>query len=72
MKVPYRWLQDYVEIDTDLQTLVDALIMTGNAVEDVIRPREDISNVVAGRIVALEKHPDADKLQICQIDVGEE
>ena len=72
MKVPYRWLQDYVEIDTDLQTLVDALIMTGNAVEDVIRPREDISHVVAGRIVALEKHPDADKLQICQIDVGEE
>ena len=70
MKVPYRWLQDYVQIDTDIQSLSDALVMTGNAVEGITPPRSDISNVVAGRIVKLEKHPDADKLQICQIDIG--
>ena len=70
MKVPYRWLQDYVQIDTDIQTLSDALVMTGNAVEGITPPRSDISNVVAGRILKLEKHPDADKLQICQLDVG--
>ena len=39
MKVPYRWLQDYVQIDTDIQTLSDALVMTGNAVEMCIRDR---------------------------------
>ena len=72
MKVPYRWLQDYVQIDTDIHTLADALVMTGNAVEGILPPREDCINVVVGRIVKLEKHPDADKLQICQIDIGAE
>lgn len=70
MKVPYRWLNDYVKIDKDLKEVVDKLIMTGNAVENVYPPREDCVNVVVGKIEKLEKHPDADKLQICQINIG--
>ena len=72
MKVPYRWLLDYVQPDTDIRALADAMIMTGNAVEEIIPPRSDIFHVVAGRIIKLEKHPNADKLQICQLDVGED
>lgn len=73
MKVPYRWLKDYVDVeDIEIRELADKLIMTGNAVENILYPREDCVNVVVGRIVKLEKHPDADKLQICQIDIGAE
>ena len=70
MKIPYRWLKDYVEIDADVPTLVAKMSATGNAVEEVIRLYENMENVVAGRVVAMEKHPDADKLFVCQVDVG--
>ena len=72
MKVPYRWLNDYVKIDRELDEVVDALIMTGNAVENVFPPREDALNIRVGRILKIEKHPDADKLLVCQIDTGED
>ncbi len=70
MKIPYRWLKDYVEIDADIPTFVAKMSATGNAVEEVIRLYENMENVVAGRVVAMEKHPDADKLFVCQVDVG--
>lgn len=48
------------------------MVMTGNGVEEIVLLGADIQNVVVGRIEKLEKHPDADKLQICKIDVGDE
>ena len=72
MLVPYRWLKDYIETDLPVKELAEKMVATGNGVEAITELGADIKNVVVGKIVKLEKHPDADKLQICQIDVGTE
>ncbi|MBQ9941957.1 MAG: phenylalanine--tRNA ligase subunit beta, partial [Christensenellaceae bacterium] len=72
MKVPYQWLKDYIDTDLPVKELADKMIMTGNGVEGIEELGENIQNVVVGKIIAMEKHPDADKLQICQLDVGKE
>ncbi|MEG0382106.1 MAG: phenylalanine--tRNA ligase subunit beta [Christensenella sp.] len=71
MLAPYRWICDYAKVTSDVQTLADKMVMTGNGVEEIVTLAENIKNVVVGRIESLKKHPDADKLQICMIDVGE-
>ena len=70
MKVSLSWLKDFVDIDVDVETLADKLVGAGFEVEEIIDAGANMKNVVLGKIVELEKHPDADKLQICQIDVG--
>jgi len=70
MKVPINWLRDYVDINISTKELGDRLTMTGSMAEEIIAKGADISNVVTGKIVKLEKHPDADKLFVCQVDVG--
>lgn len=70
MKVSLSWLKDFVDIDVDVKVLADKLVSAGFEVEEIIDASENMKNVVLGKIVKLEKHPDADKLQICQIDVG--
>ena len=70
MKVSLSWLKDFVDIDVDVNTLADKLVSAGFEVEEIIDAGANMKNVVLGKIVNLEKHPDADKLQICQIDVG--
>lgn len=72
MKVSLSWLKDFVDIDVDVETLADKLVGAGFEVEEIIDSSANMKNVVLGKIVELEKHPDADKLQICQIDVGKE
>ncbi|HEY5576353.1 MAG TPA: phenylalanine--tRNA ligase subunit beta, partial [Clostridiaceae bacterium] len=70
MKVPINWLKDYVDINIGTKELGDKLTMTGSMAEEIIAKGADISNVVTGKIVQLEKHPDADKLFVCQVDIG--
>lgn len=70
MKVPINWLRDYVDINISTKELGDKLTMTGSMAEEIIAKGADISNVVTGKIVQLEKHPDADKLFVCQVDIG--
>ncbi len=72
MLAPYRWICDYAKVTSAPAELAEKMIMTGNGVEGIEYLGEDIVNVIVGRIEKLEKHPDADKLQICMIDVGEE
>ncbi len=72
MKAPIQWLQTYTDINTDLEDFQRRMIMAGFEVEGVEDPGAAISNVVVGRITQLAKHPNADKLQICTLDVGEE
>ena len=70
MKVSLNWLKDFVDIDVDVKTLADKLVSAGFEVEEIIDKAAEMKNVVLGKIVKLTKHPDADKLQICAIDVG--
>ena len=73
MKASVKWLCDYVDIsDIDLRTLGEALTMSGSKVEEITEQGAEINKVVAGRILKKEHHPDADKLWVCQVDVGEE
>ena len=71
MKVPFNWLKDYVEVNIDAKELGDKLTLSGSAVEEVITQGDVIKNVVTGKIVEIIAHPDADKLKVCQVDIGE-
>jgi len=70
MKVPISWLKDFVDIDVSIDEFVDRMTMTGTKVETVEKLGANISNVVVGHILERRKHPNADRLQICQVDVG--
>jgi len=70
MKVPLSWLKDFVDIDVPAEEFADRMTMSGSKVEGIERRGSDINNVVVGRIIERRKHPNADRLQICQVDVG--
>lgn len=72
MKIPYSWLKDYAEVNVDPHTLGDKLTLSGSALEEVIIQGDNIKNVVTCKIKKIEKHPDADRLSVCQVDIGTE
>lgn len=72
MKVPYSWLKDYVDIDCSAQELQDKLFSCGFEVEELLYLGKDVTGVYVGEITDIQKHPDADKLQVCQLYFGEE
>ena len=71
MKLSKKWLNDYVSCDVDNRDFFEALTMSGSKVECWETEGEEISRVVIGKILKIEKHPDADKLVVCQVDVNE-
>lgn len=71
MKISLKWLRRYVDITVPVDELCEKMVMSGFEVESVEELGASLHRVVAGRIVELKKHPDADKLQICQTDIGE-
>ncbi|NFU41172.1 phenylalanine--tRNA ligase subunit beta [Clostridium sporogenes] len=72
MKVPVKWLNDYIDIDISPKELGDRLTLSGSKVEEVVTTGDEIQNVVTGKIMEIRKHPDADKLSICQVDIGKD
>lgn len=71
MKVTYKWIKDFVDIDLPAEELAQKLTNAGMEVEEIINLNEHLHHVVVGKIAKIEKHPDADKLQVCQVDIGE-
>lgn len=72
MKTSIEWLQDYANINVDAKTLADKLTMTGSKVETIEQKGNDIKNVVVGKILEIKKHPNADKLIVTKVDIGNE
>lgn len=73
MLVPVEWLNDYIDLkDIDTDTFCDRMIMSGSNLETCEHFCEGIENVVVGRIDKIEKHPDADKLVVCRLNVGKD
>ncbi|MBR4950663.1 MAG: phenylalanine--tRNA ligase subunit beta [Clostridia bacterium] len=72
MEVSLNWLKDYVNVPDDIKTFCDAMTMSGTKVEGYKVLGADISNVVVGKIMSTEPHPDSDHLIICQVNVGKE
>ena len=69
MKAPIGWLRDYVDLDGSSDAIAEKLSLMGFPVETIER-RPQLAGVVAGRIVETRRHPNADRLQLCTVDVG--
>lgn len=72
MLVPVKWLNEYVDFDINCKELADKLTMSGSHVDSIESIDKGIEKVVVGKIKSIEKHPDADKLVITKIDIGNE
>lgn len=73
MNTPISWLKVYVpDLDVELQDYVDAITLSGSHVESWERKDKNLEKIVVGKIEKIERHPDADKLIICQVDIGAE
>ncbi|MCS5421167.1 MULTISPECIES: phenylalanine--tRNA ligase subunit beta [Psychrilyobacter] len=72
MLISLEWLKEYVEINEDVKELENALTMIGQEVEAIEEQGQHLDNVVVGHIVEYGQHPDADKLSLLKVNVGEE
>lgn len=71
MKVPLSWLKDYIALEQTPAEIADILTMLGLEVEAIESFRPSFTGVVVGKVIASEKHPDADNLQIASVSDGE-
>lgn len=72
MNVPMSWLKQYVDVDMPINTFIDGMTMSGSKVEAVEESGKEITKVVAGKIIEVTQHPDADKLRVMQVAIGGE
>ncbi|EMJ4525540.1 TPA: phenylalanine--tRNA ligase subunit beta [Staphylococcus aureus] len=72
MLISNEWLKEYVTIDDSVSNLAERITRTGIEVDDLIDYTKDIKNLVVGFVKSKDKHPDADKLNVCQVDIGED
>ena len=72
MRVSLNWLKEYVDIDVSPEELAHQMTMLGLEIESIERLGGDIKDVFVGEILSIEPHPDADKIVVCQTDVGGE
>lgn len=72
MLISVNWLKDYVDIDVPVEEFCDRMILSGSNIETVEPMGTKFSKIMVGRILKIEKHPNADKLVVCSVDVGED
>ena len=73
MTTSLSWIKAYVpELEVEPQEYMDAMTLSGSKVEGYKKLDEDLEKIVIGQVLKVEKHPDADKLVICQVDIGGE
>lgn len=70
MNLSMKWLSDFIKIDMATREFTEAMTMSGSKVEGYKKEGEEISNVLVGQVLSVTQHPDADKLVVCQINVG--
>lgn len=71
MKIPMQWISEYAPINVDAAAYQDKMIMIGNGVEGYEEVGGEVENVVVGRVLTCEPHPDSDHLHLTTVDVGE-
>ena len=73
MNTSLSWIKAYVPgLDVTAQEYTDAMTLTGTKVEGFERLDKNLEKIVVGEILSIDRHPDADKLVICQVNVGDE
>ena len=70
MHISEQWLREWVDVDCDTQELGEQLTMAGLEVEGIEPASPEFSGVITAKVETIEKHPDADKLKICQVATG--
>ena len=71
MRVPLDWLREYCDPELDVNGIEERLTMTGTKVEAIHRHGvEAVEKFVVGRVLEVERHPDADRLKVCKVDIG--
>ncbi len=70
MLLSYNWLKEFVDFDYSTEELDDILTMLGIEVEGVIDYKKKYKGFYTGKVLTCEKHPDADKLSVCEVDYG--
>ena len=72
MNTSLKWIKALVPgLDCGVQEYVDAMTLSGSKVEGYEQLDADLDKIVIGQVTKIEKHPDADKLVVCQLDIGE-
>lgn len=72
MNLSMKWLSDYVKADMPIKEYCHSLTMSGSKVECYEIEGSEISNVVVGKLLSVEPHPDSDHLVICQVEIGQD
>lgn len=73
MKVSFEWLSEYVSLDqVSAEDLAEKITRSGIEIDEVEQRNQGITGVVVGYVKSKEKHPDADKLNVCIVDAGQE
>lgn len=72
MRVSHNWLRQYVDLKLEPQELADGLSMLGLEVESFESQAKQYDKFVVGKVVEKKKHPNADKLSVCLVDIGKE
>src|SRR5947209_7352549 len=70
MKIPYSWLAEWVDVPWDAAELGSRLTMAGFELDGLEAAAPPFSGVIVAQIVSAERHPQADKLQVCKVSVG--
>lgn len=72
MIISYNWLKELVDFELPITQLADRLTMAGLEVEKITDLGADFHNIVIGKILSIKNHPQAEKLKVCQVDIGKE
>ena len=70
MRVPLSWLTEFIEIDQSPEEISERLSLCAIEVDEIERPGDSLKGVVVGRLEEVAKHPGADKLTVCKVDIG--
>ena len=72
MNLSRKWLSEFVTVDANDKEFAEAMTLSGSKVEITTDLGAEISNVVVGCILSMERHPDSDHMWVCQLDVGQD
>ncbi|MEA4972196.1 MAG: phenylalanine--tRNA ligase subunit beta [Candidatus Metalachnospira sp.] len=70
MDLSMSWLKEYVDVDADIKDFVEDITLTGSKVEGWSEMGGEITGVITGKVLEVKKHPNADRLVICKVDIG--
>ena len=72
MLLSRKWLSEFVDVDANDKEFAEAMTLSGSKVEVTEDLGAEISNVVVGRVLSMERHPDSDHMWVCQVDVAQD